>query len=191
MKKGKLVLIVGLPGSGKGTLIAHLREQFPEIVFPVSWTTRPRRPGENEGDVYHFASDDEFSRSVGDGEFLEWVSIDGGHRYGTRKNEIVPPLEEGKLVLREVEIQGARRLKKLLPHEDIVSIFINTGSWDDLSARMLARAPMSAEELAKRKERYEKELSFKNEADFVVENQYGKLDEAKRQVSAILQSLRA
>jgi len=191
MKKGKLILIVGLPGSGKGTLVAYARDQFPQIVFPISWTTRPIRPGEAEGANYHFATDEEFMRSVESGEFLEWVTIDGGHRYGTRKNEILPALEAGKFVMREIEVLGARAIMSLMPREDIVIICINPDSWEDLSKRMLSRAPMSAVELEERRKRYEREAPFKKEADFVIDNTYGELDKAKEQLSAVLRKVLA
>lgn len=187
--RGKLILVVGLPGSGKGTLIAHAKEAFPELVFPISWTTRAMRPGEREGEVYHFAAKEEFMRSVAAGEFLEWVTIDTGHCYGTRRADIEGPLSEGKFVLREVEVIGARNIRSLLPKEELATIFINTDSWEDLKARMLARAPMSEEELQARHARYESEVSFLSEADYVVENRHGHLEEAKRDFDAAIRAI--
>ncbi|MDE2213276.1 MAG: guanylate kinase [Patescibacteria group bacterium] len=185
-KEGTLILVVGLPGSGKGTLISYAKKHFPSIVFPISWTTRPKRPGEREGEVYHFVAEEEFSRAVSAGEFLEWVSIDGGHRYGTLRREILLPLSEGKTLLREVEVAGAKKLRALLPEVDIVYIFIDGGPWEDLSKRMLERAPMSEEELEERHKRYERELSFKSEAKYVIENVYGKLGEVEQEFSDII-----
>ena len=189
MKKGKLILIAGLPGSGKSTLIRYVREHFPEIVFPVSWTTRPQRPGEVDGEVYHFVDTQTFLKAVEADEFLEWVSIDGGHLYGTLKSEVVPALEAGKMVLREVEMHGAQRLREALPQADIVTIFTNTDSWEDLSKRILSHGPMGAEELAERKKRYDREMLFKPEANYVLENQFGKLEESEWKLGEIIQGL--
>ena len=189
MAKGTLILIVGLPGSGKGTLINHLRAAFPGIVFPASWTTRLPRRGERDGEVYHFVSDAEFARAAARGEFLEWISIDTGHKYGTRKDAVLAPLQEGKTVIREVETAGARALRTLLSKEKIVTVFINTDSWNVLEARMLERAPMASEELTERRKRYERELAFRGEADYAVENQEGKLEETKRRLTDIIQSV--
>ncbi len=176
--QGKLILVVGQTGSGKGTLLGYVREQRPDLVFPVSCTTRPMRPGEVEGQNYYFVSDEEFQRRVENDEFLEWVYTDT-KRYGTLKSEILAPLEEGKTVVREIDIKGVAKIRTLLSKEVIRTIFIDAGSWEELKARILARAPLSEEELASRKVRYEEEEVFKHEADFVVKNFTGGLEQAK------------
>ena len=112
--EGKLILVVSPAGGGKSTLLKYLREQMPEIVFPVSCTTRPMRPGEVEGAVYHFISDEEFQRRAANDEFLEWVYTDG-KRYGTLKSEIVPAVEAGKTVVREIDINGSYKIQGILP----------------------------------------------------------------------------
>lgn len=186
---GTLILIVGLPGSGKGTLIKYAKEQFPQFVFPVSWTTRPMRPGEVEGEVYHFATKEEFDAAVTRGEFLEWITIDNGTQYGTLKKDFEGPLNEGKTVLRELEVAGARAMRTLLPTARIASIFVSAGTWDDLKARMLARAPMGEEELAARKARYEKEVVFEQEANYVLVNEFGKLEETKQKFVELIRTI--
>ncbi|MBP9711004.1 MAG: guanylate kinase [Candidatus Pacebacteria bacterium] len=186
---GTLILIVGLPGSGKGTLIKYAREVFPDFIYPASWTTRAMRPGEVEGEVYHFATKEEFDAAVERGEFLEWVTIDNGSQYGTLKKDFIEPLKAGKHVLRELEVEGARAMRSLLPEARIVSIFLPAGTWEDLEARMLARAPMSEEELAARKARYEKEVAFEQEADHVLKNEFGKLDETKQKFEELIRKI--
>lgn len=186
---GTLILIVGLPGSGKGTLIKHAKQVFPDFVYPVSWTTRPMRPGEVEGEVYHFATEEEFAAGVERGEFLEWVRIDNGSCYGTLKKDFEGPLTAGKTVLRELEVQGARALRSLLPGATIVSIFVKAGNWEDLAERIRARAPISEEELAARKARYEEEVHFAEEADHVLENTFGKLDETKKKFEELIRTI--
>ncbi len=155
----------------------------------MSWTTRPQRPGEIDGDTYHFVGGDAFKRAAEAGEFFEWVSLDGGRLYGTPKSQYIPPLEAGKLVIREVEPQGVHSLKALLSAYPIKTIFIDPGTWDDLAKRIIARAPISAEELESRRLRYEREMHFKNEADFVIENPDGGLEAAKHNIVDVLKSL--
>ena len=184
--QGKLILLVGVPGAGKSTLMQYARDAFPKIVFPKSWTTRPMRPGETEGVTYHFATDEEFAEAAKEGKFLEWVTIDSGRCYGTLKEDITSALAVGKYVLREVEPIGARNIRTLLPGQ-VVTIFITAGSWEEMSRRIQARAPIDAEELERRRERYEQELSFGAEADFTISNRDGELERAKE---ALTQTIR-
>ena len=177
--QGKLILVVGPTGSGKSALLDFLQEREPSIIFPISCTTRTMRPGEREGEKYFFISKEEFEKREAAGEFLEWASY-GGNYYGTLKSEILPKLAEGKLVVREVEVQGARQIKKLLPKESLSILFIDAGSWEGLERRILARAPMSEVELLARRKRYEDELTFKDEADHIITNHDGELEKAKK-----------
>ena len=185
---GTFVLIIGASGSGKGALLKHAKAAHPEIVFPVSCTTRAMRPGEKDGETYHFVLNEEFTRRIDAGEFLEWAEY-GGARYGTLKSEIITPLEEGKLVMREVEVQGVRQLRNIIPAENLVTIYIHAGEWTDIERRIRGRAPISEEELALRKHRYEDEHPFINEADYVVENFDGKFKEADAAFEEIIQKL--
>ena len=186
--KGKLILVTGSSGSGKGVLLKHLYEQFTELVSPVSCTTRAPRPQDVEGEKYYFVSEEEFDKRIANGEFLEWAFY-GGHRYGTLKSEILEPLEAGANVLREVEIQGAHAIAKLVPQDSLKTIFIDAGSWEGLKKRIVARAPMPEEELLKRYERYQDEQTFITLADFVVENKDGKLEEAKEAIEQIVRDI--
>lgn len=182
---GKFILVVGTSGSGKGTLMSHARERVSGIVFAKSCTTRAMRAGEAEGAPYFFLSVDDFKEKIADGAFLEWAEY-GGNFYGTLKSEVVPQMEEGKAVLKEMEVQGARQVLAKLPRESLSIIFINAGSWEEMEQRILGRAPMGNEELMKRKERYEDEMSFMKEADVVIENRTGKVEEAKKDFEAAL-----
>ncbi len=185
---GKLILVIGPTGSGKSALLSHLQAAEPDIIFPISCTTRAPRPGEKEGEKYFFISKEEFERRETAGEFLEWASY-GGNYYGTLKSEIIPKLEAGRLVVREVEVQGARQIQKILPKEQLALIFIDAGSWESLERRILARAPMTDVELLARRKRYEDELSFKAEADRVIENPDGGLEQAKKDFVAAIREL--
>lgn len=183
---GKFVMIVGPTGSGKGTLLAHLRTAMPDVVFPVSCTTRPPRPGEQEGSTYYFLTDEAFQQKAAQGEFLEWVYTDG-KRYGTLKSEILPALEAGKLVIREVDVKGVEKIRQLLPSENVRTVFIDAGTWEDLRARILKRAPVDEAELESRRLRYEEELSFKAQADAIVANPEGKVEEASQEFVRVIQ----
>lgn len=177
--RGRLVLVVGPSGSGKSELLKALHAAHPEYIYPVSATTRPPRPGEVSGQKYYFLSDDDFDKGIADGSFLEWAPF-GGYRYATMRSEIIPALKEGKSVVREVEMQGAKSIMKCIPATNLKIVFINGGSWDVLEKRITARAPMPAHELAKRKERFEEEMTFSSSAHVVVVNEEGKLDETKK-----------
>ena len=176
--QGKLILVVGQTGSGKGTLMSHLRATVPGLVFPISCTTRPMRPGEVNGQNYYFLTDEEFQTRAANNEFLEWVYTDG-RRYGSLKSEILEPLSEGKTVVREMDIKGVAKLRALVPQESVRTIYIDAGTWDELKERIKARAPISDEELELRRQRYEQELPFKHDADIVVANPAGGLEKAK------------
>lgn len=174
----KFILVIGPSGSGKGALMSALREQRPDIVFPVSCTTRAPRVGEAEGQMYYFVSREQFEQKIEEGAFLEWAEY-GGNFYGTLRSEIMPALEAGKSVVREVEVQGARHIEAIIPHEQLRIIYIDAGSWDELEARIVSRAAISVEELAKRKARFEDEIAYKTHAFRVVRNFDGELEQAK------------
>jgi guanylate kinase len=185
---GKLILVVSPAGGGKSTLLKYLREQMPEVVFPISCTTRPMRPGEVEGAVYHFISDEEFQRRAANEEFLEWVYTDG-KRYGTLKSQIMSALEQGKTVVREIDIKGFYKIQAIIPKEVLRAIYIDAGTWEDLEKRILARAPIEQTELASRRARFEEEAPFKAHADVVVANPDGGLEQAKQDFIAAVKTL--
>ena len=186
---GHLILIVAVPGAGKSVLLAHIKKMRPELSFAVSCTTRPERPGEVNGETYYFISEAEFKRRIKAGEFLEWVQQDGGRYYGTLNSEIVGRIKAGEIVLREVEVIGAIAFKKLLPPENVSVIYITAGTWDEMEMRMIARAPISKKELEFRKERYEREIQFADEADYVIANTNGNLDVAKAEIIGIVDTI--
>ena len=187
---GKLVLVIGPTGSGKGTLLKHVAQAIPGLVFPVSCTTRAQRPGEREGETYYFVTAEEFERRIEAGDFLEYASY-GGNWYGTLKSEILPAVEHGKLVIREVEVQGARQIQEKISSDILRIVYVDAGSWEDLEKRILARAPIGQPELIARRKRYEDETSFKKEASVIVKNPDGKLEEAKRDFETAIHTIAA
>jgi guanylate kinase len=166
-------------GGGKSILVSHLRETVPSLYFAVSCTTRPPRPDEKEGETYYFISNEAFDERVREGAFVEWAEF-SGNRYGTLVSEILEPMKAGKIVLREVELQGVLALKEIIPQEDRTIIYIDAGPWELLERRILARAPIPAEHLALRKLRYAEESKWQAFADIIVKNEEGRLEEAKQ-----------
>lgn len=183
--KGHLVLIMAPSGSGKGLLIEHLRETVPEAHFAISCTTRQPRPNEKDGEVYRFISQEEFDRKIQEGALLEWAEF-SGNRYGTLKSEIVDPLREGKVVVREVELQGILAIRELIPASRRTIVYIDAGSWDVLERRIRARAPISAEHLELRRQRFLEETKWKSFADVIIENNENRLAEAKADLEALV-----
>lgn len=185
---GHLILIMAPSGSGKGVLIEHLRSTFPELRFAVSCTTRDPRPGEHEGDVYYFVSQEVFEERIRRGEFLEWAEF-SGNRYGTLKSEILEPLARGQVVLREVELQGIQAVSEIIPAVHRTIIYVDAGSWDALERRITARAPISDEHLALRKARYEVESEWKQYADVIIENHDGRVEDAKHSIESCIRDI--
>jgi len=186
---GTFILIMGLPGCGKGEMIRYLQDSHPEFVYPTSCTTRKPRPGEEDGDQYYFLDKESFENRIENDAFLEWAQIDGGQYYGTLADEIIPPLKDGRVVVREVEVQGAQSIRAKLPDENIVIIFIDAGPWEDLEQRIRERQPITEEELAKRRKRAMQEIRFKDEANYIVNNKDGQLKEAKQQLENIVSGI--
>lgn len=186
MSKGKLFLILGPSGSGKGTVISHLHKEFPDAVFPLSCTTRVPRPGERDGDVYHFLTKEKFQEKIDAGEFLEWAVVHHDNFYGTLKQPILDAIAKGKIVIREVDIQGVESIRKILPKEKVVAIFITAPSWENLKHRILARSKISESELKQREASFAREMKFSNKCDFVVMSEEGKIKEYCEKVAEII-----
>jgi guanylate kinase len=186
--KGKFVLVVGTSGSGKNTLIDYAKPLFPEIVYAKSCVTRP--PRANEDSTYrYFISREEFEEKVKAGEFLEYAEY-GGNLYGTLKSEVMSHVDRGEVVLKELEVQGARQIREKMPKDALVIVFINAGSWDEVEKRIKARAPISPDELLKRRAHYDDEMSFMKESDIiVVNNPTGGLEQAKKDFEAVLRGI--
>lgn len=156
--KGKLFLIVGPSGVGKSVIIALLRENYPDFIFPVTATTRAPRPTEKDGVHYHFLSKEEFERKIVAGEFLEYAHVHGDNYYGVLKKSVLPYLERGSNLLREVDIQGVRTLHRDFDGDHLISIFLLPPSRAVLEKRIRQRAPISDAELEERFRSLEKEV---------------------------------
>lgn len=190
MSGGTLVLLGGPSGSGKGTLMAYVRAHYPDFFYPTSWVTRAPREGEQEGKsasgkAYHFVTVEEFKKGMEDGAFLEW-DFHFNNYYGTPAKEVQDALAAGKVVFQELEVQGMKQLLKKLPREQIKIIFVTAGSWANLERRILARQEIAADELETRRIRYEDEMLFAKDADYVLVNEDGKLEDTQKHLDAIV-----
>jgi guanylate kinase len=187
MHQGTFLIVIGPTGSGKSMLMKHVIALHPELVLPYSYTTRARRDDSIENSHYKFITVEEFKQKIEEGGFLEWAEY-GGNYYGTLKDEVISALAEGKVLLKEMEVQGARQVKTILPTDQLKTVFIDAGSWDELEKRVLARAHMDEVQLASRKQRFEDEITFKPEADVVIDNSGHDPEIAKKQFADLIQS---
>ena len=176
----RVFVITGPSGVGKGTLIAALCARHPELEVSVSATTRPPRPGEEDGVAYHFLSEDEFDRRLSRGEFIEHASY-AGHRYGTLRGELERRTRGGTPVVLEIELQGARQVREALPKA--VEVFIAPRSLEQLRERLLARGAEQPEAMQRRLAIAETELAARDEFSFVVVND--ELERAAAELEAI------
>jgi guanylate kinase len=165
---GKVFVITGPSGVGKGTLIEQLLERVPELELSVSATTREPRPGEMDGRDYHFLSPEEFRRRLESGDFLEHASYSGNY-YGTLRQEVERRLAAGHSVVLEIEVQGARQVRDALG-DDAVLIFIAPPDEDVLRERLEGRGTDSPEAIEQRLRTAEVELGARSEFPLEVVN---------------------
>lgn len=146
----RLILILGVSGSGKGTMIGMLRERHPEFVYPLSLTTRPMREGEQDGQVYHFTSKEDFERAIAAGELLEYALVHQQQYSGLLKGPVMEALQAGKTVVREIDIQGLESIKATELAAQVLSIFLLPPSLDLIKDRILKRSALTEEEVQRR-----------------------------------------
>ncbi len=163
----RLFVVSGPSGVGKGTVIARALATGPRLGVATSATTRPRRPGERDGHEYYFLDQAAFERRVAEGAFLEHVDY-AGHRYGTLRSEVESRLGRGESVLLEVEVAGARAIKRLVP--DAVLVFIAPPSPSALRERLESRRTNTDREIDRRMRIARGEMDASADFDHIVVN---------------------
>ena len=166
--RGRLIVVSGPSGAGKSTLIRASLQAVPELAYSVSATTRGPRPGEVDGRDYIFLSREEFERWIEEGRFLEWAEY-SGNLYGTPEQKVEEFLEEGKSVILELELQGARQVQ--LKRPDAVMVFVRAPSLEETRRRLAGRATETEEALESRLATAVGEVAARDEFDHEVINE--------------------
>ncbi|HEX5467451.1 MAG TPA: guanylate kinase [Gaiellaceae bacterium] len=174
----KLFVVTGPSGAGKGTLIRALVGRRRDLEVAISATTRPQRPGEEDGRDYYFLTDEEFLRRIEGGDFLEQVVYVSGQRYGTLRSEIDRIHDAGKSCVLELETKGARAVKDSEP--SAVTIFVSAPSFAELDRRLRERATESSGEIDERLELAREQMQEASDFDYVVLN-----DDVERAVTEL------
>lgn len=163
----RLTVLSGPSGVGKGTVVARVRELYPQVWVSVSATTRARRPGETDGVEYYFVDRPEFERMIAAGELLEHAEY-AGNLYGTPRRAVQEHLANGQPALLEIELQGARQVRASFP--DAYLVFLAPPSWAELERRLAGRGTERDEHVAARLAQARVELAAEAEFDRVVVN---------------------
>ncbi|HIK27423.1 MAG: guanylate kinase [Oscillatoriaceae bacterium SKW80] len=181
MKSGKLIVLTGPSGVGKGTLLRALLRRHPELYLSVSVTTRSPRKGEINGKHYYFIDRQQFEKLAANGDLLEWAEFAGNY-YGTLRRQVETHINQGKWVVLEIELEGARQIKQTYP--EALRIFILPPSMEELENRIRARGQDSEEAIALRLERARAEIAAAYEFDILIVND--DLEKALERIEAAL-----
>lgn len=165
--KGQLIVLTGPSGVGKGTLVQLLLERHPHWFLSISATTRSPRAGEEDGQSYYFLSKEEFQTWIGEEKLLEWAEYAGNY-YGTPRQPVEAQIAQGKTVLLEIEVLGARQIKQTFPSAR--RIFILPPSVEVLEERLRGRGSDSETAIAKRLAQAQQELQAATEFDHQLVN---------------------
>ena len=166
---GILIVLSGLSGVGKGTIVNRLIEKHPgDYVLSISATTRGPREGETDGKEYFFRTEDEFKSMISNGELLEHARYVNNY-YGTPKKWVMEQLASNRNVILEIEVQGGFQIKEMMP--DSVLVFINAPSFEELRNRLEKRGTESADVINERIERGKEELVHAQKYDYIIINE--------------------
>lgn len=183
--RGLLFVITAPSGAGKSSLIDALLREDPHLKLSISYTTRPPRPGEQNGREYHFVDDKTFLGMLERGEFFESALVHG-NRYGTAQSVIREALARGQDLMLEIDWQGAQQVRRLLP--EAIGVFILPPSVEDLERRMRARGQDSDDVIRRRMAGAAEEMSHSPEFNYVIVNKDFEI--AKQDLQAIIRTER-
>lgn len=164
---GRLFIISGCSGVGKGTLLKLFLEKNPDIKLSISATTRPPRPGEIDGENYFFISKEEFQTAINNNEFLEWAEFSGNY-YGTKKSFVEKTLTKGIDLILEIEVNGAKQVKEKMP--SAVTVFIMPPSIETLEQRLRGRHTEDEQTIQKRLNEAKREIEAGKKFDYQLVN---------------------
>ena len=181
--RGVLTVISGFSGAGKGTVVKQLLQEY-DYGLSISATTRSPREGEQDVREYFFKTKEEFEKMIREHQLIEYAQYVGNY-YGTPKEYVVQQLEQGKDVILEIEMQGALRVREILPEVNL--IFLTPPTVDELERRLVSRGTETAEVIRERMARAKEESAYMKEYDYVVIND--DLDECVENVHQLIRSL--
>jgi guanylate kinase len=183
-KNGKLIIFSAPSGAGKTTLVRHLLEQEElELAFSISASSRAARGEEVNGKDYYFLSDEDFSKRVLKGDFIEWEEVYAGTKYGTLRSEVERIWSEGKTVIFDIDVVGGLNLKSLYG-DSALAIFVMPPSEDELGKRLRGRNTDSEDKIRQRLAKARKEIGRSDRFDHVLVN--SELDLAKKEARSLL-----
>lgn len=186
-RRGLLIILSSPSGAGKSTLAKRLRSWDNDIAFSISATTRVARPGETDGQDYHFVSEDTFRDMVKKGDMLEHAHVFGNF-YGSPRGPVQDAIEAGHDVLFDIDWQGAQQIANSALAQHVLSIFLLPPSITELHRRLVNRAQDSAEVVAKRMDKSWDEISHWDAYDYVLVND--DLDQTETQLRTIIEATR-
>ncbi|AMM20884.1 guanylate kinase [Frondihabitans sp. PAMC 28766] len=176
--KSRLVVLAGPTAVGKGTVSSYIRDNYPDVHLSISATTRAPRPGEIDGVHYYFVDDAEFDRMIAEHELLEYATVHNSFRYGTPRPPIDAALDKGRSVLLEIDLQGARQVRAVMP--EAVLVFLLPPTWEELVRRLIGRGTEDTADQQRRLETAKVELAAQDEFDAKVVN--NEVSEAAQEV---------
>mgnify|MGYP001279909817 CR=1 FL=1 len=183
-RQGLLFVLSAPSGTGKDSVIHTLKEQGTDIYVVPSITARPPRPGESEGNPYHFVSEETFKQMVAEDKLIEYAQVHGNW-YGQPKEPIRTNLQAGRDVLLKIDVQGAATIRQKIP--EAIFIFLIPGSFSELKERLINRQTETPEQQKRRLEDARSELAQQSLYDYVIENRQDHLQEAVDQLRAIIE----
>jgi len=183
MNTGQVIIITAPSGAGKTSITRYLLQQFKQLRFSVSATTRQQRGGEKNGQDYYFMSVAAFQQKINEEAFIEWEMVYEGKYYGTLKSEITRIWAEGNVPLLDIDVKGAIHVQQQFSKESL-SIFIQAPSVDELQKRLATRGTETPEGLLTRISKAAYEMSFKDNFDVTIVNEV--LETAQQQTAQIV-----